>query len=187
MSIIAPPSARPRASWRSPWAGRLRRSRSSRTVSCAKAGTQKVASSAAAASFDAHGSVEQVYATGLPANASTSLLDSSDNVVATRDANDLGVAHHRIIPEFLKARTPDDTIDRGLGIFRLRGFAYRATLTGVDRVVHEADGATVVEYHNTILDRYFMTSDAHEQSLLDSGTLLQPVNARAASRISVSV
>ena len=48
------------------------------------------ASSAAAASFDAHGSVEQVYATGLPANASTSLLDSSDNVVATRDANDLG-------------------------------------------------------------------------------------------------
>ena len=48
------------------------------------------ASSAAAASFDAHGSVEQVYATGLPADASTSLLDSSDNVVATRDANDLG-------------------------------------------------------------------------------------------------
>jgi hypothetical protein len=48
------------------------------------------ASSAAAASFDAHGSVEQVYATGLPAGASTSLLDSSDQVVATRNANDLG-------------------------------------------------------------------------------------------------
>ena len=29
-------------------------------------------------------------------------------------ADDLGVAHHRIIPEFLKARTPDDTIDRYL-------------------------------------------------------------------------
>src|SRR5882724_9590771 len=48
------------------------------------------ASSAAAASFDAHGSVEQVYATGLPAGASTSLLDSSDQVVATRNANNLG-------------------------------------------------------------------------------------------------
>jgi uncharacterized protein len=49
------------------------------------------ASSAAAdTSFDAHGSVEQVYATGLPAGASTSLLDSSDQVVATRAANDLG-------------------------------------------------------------------------------------------------
>src|SRR3954447_21589617 len=48
------------------------------------------ASSASAASFDAHGSVEQVYATGLPAGASTSLLDSSDQVVSTRAANDLG-------------------------------------------------------------------------------------------------
>ena len=45
---------------------------------------------AADASFDAHGSVEQVYATGLPAGASTSLLDSSDNVVETRTANNLG-------------------------------------------------------------------------------------------------
>src|SRR6266496_1805162 len=65
-------------------------------------------------------------------------------------ADDLGVAHHRIIPEFLKVRTPDDTIDRGLGIFRLRGFAYRATLNGVDRVVREEDGATIVEYHTPV-------------------------------------
>jgi uncharacterized protein len=50
------------------------------------------ASSAVAAdpSFDAHGSVEQVYATGLPAGASTSLLDSSGQAVQTRQANFLG-------------------------------------------------------------------------------------------------
>jgi uncharacterized protein len=50
------------------------------------------ASSAAAAdpSFNAHGSVEQVYATGLPAGAQTSLLDPSGNVVESRDANFLG-------------------------------------------------------------------------------------------------
>jgi uncharacterized protein len=50
------------------------------------------ASNAAAAdtSFDAHGSVEQVYATGLPDGAQTSLLDSGGNVVETRDANFLG-------------------------------------------------------------------------------------------------
>jgi hypothetical protein len=66
-------------------------------------------------------------------------------------ADGLGVGHHRIIPEFLKVRTPDDTIDRGLGIFRLRGFAYRAELTGVDRLVHVADdGATVVTYHTPV-------------------------------------
>ncbi len=45
---------------------------------------------AAEPSFSAHGSVEQVYATSLPAGASTSLLDSSDQVVETRTANDLG-------------------------------------------------------------------------------------------------
>src|SRR5689334_14581803 len=48
--------------------------------------------SAADPSFTAHGSVEQVYATGLPAGASTSLLDSTGAVVSTRNANDLGGA-----------------------------------------------------------------------------------------------
>jgi hypothetical protein len=68
----------------------------------------------------------------------------------TQIADDLGVAHHRIIPEFLKIRTADDSIDRGLGIFRLRGFAYRADLTNVDRVVRAQDGSTVVEYHTPV-------------------------------------
>jgi uncharacterized protein len=53
------------------------------------------ASSAAAASFEARGSVEQVYATGLPAGASVSLLDSGEQVVETRNANDLGGALFR--------------------------------------------------------------------------------------------
>ena len=46
--------------------------------------------SAAAASFDAHGSVEQVYATGLPPGASTSLLNPSGQAIQTRAANNLG-------------------------------------------------------------------------------------------------
>jgi uncharacterized protein len=49
-----------------------------------------LASGAAAASFTAGGSVEQVYATGLPAGASVSLLDGSNAVVATNQANQLG-------------------------------------------------------------------------------------------------
>jgi predicted acyl esterase len=48
------------------------------------------ASGANAASFKARGSVEQVYATGLPPGAGTSLLDRAGQVVATRNANDLG-------------------------------------------------------------------------------------------------
>ena len=46
--------------------------------------------SAAEPSFSARGSVEQVYATGLPPAAQTSLLGPAGQVVATRNANDLG-------------------------------------------------------------------------------------------------
>jgi predicted acyl esterase len=48
------------------------------------------ASSASAATFEAHGSMEQVYATGLPANVSVSLLNSSNATIETRHANFLG-------------------------------------------------------------------------------------------------
>jgi hypothetical protein len=53
------------------------------------------ASSASAASFDARGSTEQVDVTGLTPNASVSLLNSSDTVVASRNANSLGGALFR--------------------------------------------------------------------------------------------
>src|SRR5438552_11873209 len=54
--------------------------------------------SAAAQSFSAHGSVEQVYATGLPPGAQTSLLDPAGQVFATRNANDLGGLLFRNVP-----------------------------------------------------------------------------------------
>ena len=53
------------------------------------------ASSASAATFNAHGSVEQVYVTDLPAGAGISLLDSGGGVVETRSANNLGGALFR--------------------------------------------------------------------------------------------
>ena len=47
-------------------------------------------SAAVAASFDAHGSVEQVYATGLTPGAPVTLLDEEGHEVASRIANPLG-------------------------------------------------------------------------------------------------
>jgi len=49
-----------------------------------------VSAAGSAQAFDAHGSVEQVYATGLPASASASLLDPRGRTVATQPANTLG-------------------------------------------------------------------------------------------------
>jgi uncharacterized protein len=44
----------------------------------------------AAPAYDAHGSVEQVYATGVPAGAQVTLLDASGNAVGQKPADSLG-------------------------------------------------------------------------------------------------
>ncbi|HET8566463.1 MAG TPA: CocE/NonD family hydrolase [Solirubrobacterales bacterium] len=48
------------------------------------------AAAAGAATLDAHGSVEQVYATGLPAGVQVSLFNGEGQEVATKDADELG-------------------------------------------------------------------------------------------------
>ena len=48
------------------------------------------ADAGAAEGFEAHGSVEQVYATGLSPGAAVSLYDSQGQEVETRSANELG-------------------------------------------------------------------------------------------------
>lgn len=65
-------------------------------------------------------------------------------------ADYIGGGYHKCVPEFLKVRTPDDTIDRGLGLYRLWGMAYRAELIGVDREVKKEGDATLVTYHTPV-------------------------------------
>src|SRR5512135_153001 len=50
-------------------------------------------------------------------------------------ADFIGGGYHKIVPEFLKVRSPEDNIDRGLGVYRLRGMAYRPELSGVERQI----------------------------------------------------
>ena len=65
-------------------------------------------------------------------------------------ADDIGGGYHKIVPDFLNARSPEDTIDRGLGIFRLWGMPYRAELVGVEREVKKEGEAHRVVYHTPI-------------------------------------
>jgi len=65
-------------------------------------------------------------------------------------AHHIGGGYHKIVPEFLNVRSPDDTIDRGLGVYRLRGMAYRPELVGVDREVKKEGDATFVTYHTPV-------------------------------------
>jgi hypothetical protein len=71
----------------------------------------------------------------------------SPSVTVDEVADDIGVAYHKVVPEWQKVRTPDDTIDRGLGIYRVWGMAYRAELVGVEREVTKEGDNTHVTYH----------------------------------------
>jgi len=65
-------------------------------------------------------------------------------------ADYIGGGYHKIVPEFLKVRSPEDNIDRGIGVYRLWGMAYRPELVGVDREVKKEGDATLVTYHTPI-------------------------------------
>lgn len=65
-------------------------------------------------------------------------------------ADYIGGGYHKVVPEFLKARTPDDTIDRGIGIYRLGEMACRPELVGVDREVKHERDTTTVTYHTPV-------------------------------------
>lgn len=65
-------------------------------------------------------------------------------------ADYIGGGHHKVVPEFLKARAPEDTIDRGIGIYRLKEMACRPELVGVDREVKCNGDTTTVTYHTPV-------------------------------------
>jgi hypothetical protein len=62
-------------------------------------------------------------------------------------ADDIGGAYHKIFPDFLNVRSPEDNIDRGIGLYRLWGMPYRPDLIGVEREVKKEEDATLVTYH----------------------------------------
>lgn len=65
-------------------------------------------------------------------------------------ADYLGGGYHKVVPEFQKVRTPNDMIDRGIGIYRLKEMACRPELIGVDREVKQEGETTSVTYHTPV-------------------------------------
>jgi hypothetical protein len=61
--------------------------------------------------------------------------------------NALGVGHHAVVPNFLDIRSPDDTIDRTLGIYRLGTMPFETRLHNVRREVQIDGDKTRVIYH----------------------------------------
>jgi len=60
---------------------------------------------------------------------------------------DMGLGFHAVIPDFQDLCSPDDDVDRALGIYRLWFIPYRAVLQNIERKVHYEGDTTTVEYY----------------------------------------
>ncbi len=62
----------------------------------------------------------------------------------------LGVGYHAVVPNFLDIRSTDDTIDRALGVYRLRTMPFETRLHNIRRDVRIDGGKTRVAYHTPV-------------------------------------
>jgi len=63
----------------------------------------------------------------------------------------LGIGYHAVVPSFL-GEVPDDTVDRCLGVYRLKEMPFETRLHGVERDVRVDGGSTHVAYHTPVGD-----------------------------------
>ncbi|HUT35572.1 MAG TPA: hypothetical protein VNE39_18935 [Planctomycetota bacterium] len=81
------------------------------------------------------------------ANQRAGTLPRKYRAASLRDmVDDLGFDLHAVVPDFRDLRSPEDDLDRGLGIFNLRTMPYRTVLENVERTVHRAGDRTVATY-----------------------------------------
>ena len=85
------------------------------------------------------------------AHASAGTLPAPYRGASLREiTDDMGVGYHAVIPNFVDVRTPDDTVDRCLGVYRLRGMCFETRLREVEREVSFEGDATRVTYHTPV-------------------------------------
>ncbi len=65
-------------------------------------------------------------------------------------ADDIGGGYHKIVADYHQARSPEDHVDRGIGVQNRWGLAYRCELRGVEREVERNGMATRVTYHTPV-------------------------------------
>ena len=72
------------------------------------------------------------------------------NATLTEIVDDLGWGYHAVVPNFRDLRTPEDDVDRPLGIYNLWFLPYRVTFNNVKRNVTYQGDRTIVEYHTPV-------------------------------------
>lgn len=82
-----------------------------------------------------------------------------------------GWALHKLIPDLLDIHTPEDIVDRAIGIFRFKEFPFRAELPDdVERKVRIEGEKTIVEYYTPI--GKVQTKTIYTEQMRVSGTTM---------------
>ena len=92
-----------------------------------------------------------------------------------------GWALHKIVPEYLKVRTPEDTLHRGLGIFSLKELVFRCEFpSDVEIKVKREGDSTRVEYHTPV--GMVSTRTVYTEEMRKSGASIIWVDERVIKR-----
>jgi len=93
-----------------------------------------------------------------------------------------GWALHKVIPELLKVRTPEDNVYRGLGLYSLRECGYRIRLsTNVQVKVQRSEGSTRVEYHTPV--GVISVTEVITEEMRRAGASITWIQERAIKRV----
>ena len=135
-------------------------------------------SAASASAFSAHGSVEQVYATGLPPSAEVSLLGPSGETLATQNADALGGVLYRHIAPGKKYRVKLLSPSEESGPIRV----YTQQPAPWDRKVYKQSIPDSGYGYLTTRDGTKLAIDVHMPGLPESASLRRKLHAVASGK-----
>ncbi len=87
--------------------------------------------------------------------------------------DDIDAGLHAVVPDFRDLRSPEDDVDRALGIYRLHTMPYRTVLTDIRRTVERAADRTRVTYHTPVGDVSAVT--VYDESMRAAGITISHI------------
>lgn len=95
--------------------------------------------------------------------------------------DDMEVGYHAVVPDFQDLRSPDDAIDRTLGIFNLKSMPYKTILEDVERTVRYEGDRTCIEYKTPVGS--ITTTELYNDEMRNAGITSTHIEERAVKGI----
>lgn len=95
--------------------------------------------------------------------------------------DDTGMGFHAVVPHFKDLRSPDDEVDRALGIHNLKTMPYRTVLDDVERDVRLEADRTIVKYATPVGE--VQTVTLYDEGMRKAGISITHVESHAFKQV----